>query len=71
MSDERRRPKPALEWTWRSGYDRNEEYSKNPTWTDGVETDSTEQNRTKFYHRYDPEHVWIKSDTVYDLVRNR
>lgn len=65
------RPAPALEWRWNSGYDRKEEYDKNPKWADDVETDDGEQNRTKFYDRYDPEHVWIVSDTVYDLVRNR
>lgn len=69
--DERKRPTPALEWRWNAAYDRGNEYDKNPDWTDEVEVDDEEENRTKFFDPYDPEHVWIKSDNVYDLVRNR
>lgn len=69
--DGRKRPRMALEWRWNAGYDREEEYSKNPAWTDEVEVDESDENRMKFYDPFDPEHVWIKSNQTYDLVRNR
>lgn len=55
-----------------------DEYPKNPEWTSSIlsETISVEgedgdytRDQVKFFDRFDPQHIYIKSDTVYNLFR--
>lgn len=62
-------------YQWYTGYDREQEYDKNPQWAidlqseeEEVKDGSTTRPVTKFFDRYDPEHMWIKSDRTYDLT---
>lgn len=66
------------EYQWNAAYDRRDEYDKNPEWTDDMRSevcedgsDDYERPQTMFYDRFDPEHMWIKSDKTYELTRMR
>lgn len=78
MSDENEVPDCARQYQWYTGYDREDEYEKNPQWAVDMRTevvDEEDENENtftnptvKFYDRFDPEHMWIKSDTTHDLT---
>lgn len=55
------------EYQWNQGYSRENEYDKNPDWAVEARAESIDGG-VKVYDSYDPEHMWIKSDTVYDLT---
>lgn len=62
-------------YQWYTGYNHEDEYDKNPQWAIDMETEEEEVedgNYTRpvvrFYDKYDPEHMWIKSDVTYDLT---
>lgn len=59
-----------LRYRWHAGYDRDDEPDHVPIWSIMREaTEDSESDETAFRHRYDPEHIWIRSDVVYDLTR--
>lgn len=70
--DEQRRA-----YQWYTGYDRSEEYNKNPQWALDIDTEEDEIEETedytiptlRVYDKYDPEKIWIESDTTYDLTQ--
>jgi hypothetical protein len=65
-----------LRYQWYTGYEKEDEYERNPDWAaDMCETEEEVEEdedftrpQMKFYDRYEPQHMWIKSDTVYDLT---
>ena len=85
MTDDEQLPREpyeheVLQYQWYVGYDRDDEYDKDPQWTDDVESENEDVDSThgmfgrqtvRFYNRFDPEHIWIRSDKAYDLVEVR
>lgn len=65
---------PHLEDEWIIWYDRDDEYDKNPPWTDDIcaagssNDDYMEDGTTTFYDPSRPEEVWITSSYTYDLT---
>lgn len=67
---------PKLRYQWYVGYDRAEEYEKNPQWAIDMRADVEpadeeepyQADSTRMYDKYDPEHMWIKSDQAVDLT---
>lgn len=79
MSDDLPRKKFEIEklrYQWYTGYDREREYEKDPQWAidmgeeeiEEKETDHYSRPEIRFFDRYDPEHMWISSDTTYNLM---
>lgn len=77
MSKKHNIPKIARRYQWYTGYSRNDEYEKNPQWaadmnTEVEETDEEEDVYTKttitFYDKFEPQKMWITSDTTRDLT---
>lgn len=76
MTEDRELPAPAKRYMWHAGYNRDDEYDKCPEWTESIESqqssgDGYGENEVVFYDRFDPEHIWINSDTSYDLMNCR
>lgn len=69
LDDSRRR------YEWYIVYDEDDEYEEQPEWSEDVEIEEIEEDdgnpytkpKTKFFNRFDPERIWIKSDTTWDL----
>lgn len=59
-------------YQWYTGYDRDDEYDKEPQWSLDMaartEEREEEPDRTFFHDRYDPEHMWLSATTTYDLT---
>jgi hypothetical protein len=78
MGTEETKQTVARRYQWYTGYEQDDEYEKNPQWavdmrSDVVEDDSENANvfggdTVKVYDKYDPEHMWIKSDVTRDLT---
>lgn len=61
-------------YQWYIDYDRSEEYDKDPEWATDTHTKTVERDgadHTRFYDPEAPETVWLRSDTVYNLMRCR
>jgi hypothetical protein len=66
-----------LKYRWHAGYSRADEYDKNPQWAiemrsavcDGDDGGAYSRQTIRIYDKYDPEHMWIRSDTAYDLTQ--
>lgn len=67
----------AVRYQWYTGYNRENEYDKNPDWAADmcetvVENDKEDtafsNETTKFYDKFDPGHMWIKSEMTLDLT---
>lgn len=63
----------ALSYQWHAGYDRDNEYVDSPRWASETESEvatarDIDGDVWRFYDVYDPEHIWMRSDTVYDLT---
>lgn len=80
MSDDLpKRPKDheRRQYQWYVDYDRGDEYDKHPPWSSDMGTDVVESDEDfgpkslRIYDKYDPEHIWIRSDIVFDLVGAR
>lgn len=56
------------EYQWNAGYDREDEYEKNPQWAVDASTKEEDDGRTTVYDESNPEDQWITTDTVYDLT---
>lgn len=68
----------AIRYQWYVGYDREDEYSKDPEWAMDLrdEKEPPEDNEPfadhelRIYDRFDPQHIWLRSDTTVDLMEN-
>lgn len=73
MTNEEELPVPARRYQWYLGYNREDEYDKEPEWAESINTKTSEsegyaQSEVTFYDRFDPEHIWLTSDTSYNLM---
>lgn len=65
-------------YQWYTGYEREEEYDMHPLWAQDMREETEEEDEgpystksTRIYDKYDPEHMWIRSDTKRNLFRMR
>jgi hypothetical protein len=72
--------KEKLQWQWYVDYDTDKEYEKHPQWAVDMRTEESEvedddsvynEKRIKFYDKFDPEHMWIKSSSTVSLMKMR
>lgn len=57
-----------LRYRWHAGYDPHNEYDCNPEWATDTLTEVADDSVT-FRDQWDPEHMWMRSDLVYDLTQ--
>lgn len=68
-----------LRYAWYADYERSDEYDKHPQWADDTrcveetieDNDGYEDNRFRFYDKFDPERIWITSAKTYSLFTMR
>ena len=77
MSSHSQLPIHSLRYQWYVGYDRENEYQKNPSWADTLQlsvveqTDDYRDDTMKLTDTTDDEYMWVTSDTAYNLMRWR
>lgn len=67
------------EYQWTAGYDRNNEYDQSPDWSKDIvyKEEEVSDNEpftrpyVKFYNKLKPKTEWIRSNTVYNLIKMR
>lgn len=68
----------AIRYQWYVSYDREHEYGKDPDWASDLREDWEDppddepfaDDDLRIYDRFDPEHIWIRSDETVNLMDN-
>lgn len=74
--NEKERPESALRYQWYSGYNREGEYDKDPSWTSRTKIETIEGDEDNMfvddtaiiYDKFQSESHWVESDNICKLT---